>query len=536
MRSERGSDGRTMVALARRFGDAIRAGDGPAAERVVEDGLDAGISPEALQVLVIEPAMVRIGELWQRGVITVADEHLATAISERALLRLFRTMSRRRSRADSRERILLAGPQGQHHILGLRMVADVLESAGFEVLFLGANVPVADLTAFAERHRPDVIGLTLGIAPEIAVLAGVLCELHAAVPDARIMLGGQAVPPGLRAVGYPFVESSMDVVAVVETLVAGSPQPLPRVVEMMRDATTKLLIGRREDHVETDHVAAGLAASANGAMDLAREQVRRAEGYRDLAYRDPLTDLPNRRAFEEHLAELVAAASGGALLTIDVDRFKSVNDEHGHAAGDRVLRAVAHAIGGALRVDDTAARIGGDEFAVLLPGAPTGSATRVAERIRRAVAADADADAPVTVSIGVAPLATDPRGALLAADVALYAAKAAGRDHITVHDAPVTDAPSGAGSGSLLAAAPGAAGVGAAGPRDPLEPPRDRDVDAAVDVLVEDVVGLDADEERDREPVEVAEQDDDRREPAVDGLVVGDLAQIGRERERRDEP
>lgn len=442
MRADRHGDGRTAVTFARRFGDALRVGDGAAGERVIDDGLAAGISPEAMQALVIEPAMVRIGELWEQRAITVADEHLATAISERGLLCLFRTMSERRVRAGSRERVLLAATRGQHHILGLRMVADVLEAAGFEVMYLGASVPVSGLKAFAERHRPDVIGLSVGLAHEITALADALCEMHAVVPEARVMLGGRAVPPGLREV-YPYVSSSMEVTAIVESLLAHPPQQLPRVVELMRAATAVAepsdRAWARTDHVETDDVAARLAASANDAMDVARDEVRRAEVYRDLAYRDALTGLPNRRAFEERLAGLVATGTGGALLTIDVDEFKSVNDRYGHAAGDSLLGSVAGSIGAVVRADDTAARIGGDEFAVLLPRATTSVASRIAERIR--VAVPVDSDTPVTVSIGVAPLAANPRAALLAADVALYAAKAAGRDRVTVHDTPTVPGP-----------------------------------------------------------------------------------------------
>lgn len=159
-----------------------------------------------------------------------------------------------------------------------------------------------------------------------------------------------------------------------------------------------------------------------------------------LAREDALTRLPNRRAFDEALAREVARAerSGAPLcaLALDVDRFKRVNDLHGHAAGDAVLAAVAGRAAAALRAGDLLARVGGEEFAALLPGADLDAAADIAERIRAAVGG-APVDAAgrplaVTVSVGCARLEPGEGGpGLLArADARLYAAKAAGRDRV----------------------------------------------------------------------------------------------------------
>ena len=156
--------------------------------------------------------------------------------------------------------------------------------------------------------------------------------------------------------------------------------------------------------------------------------------------RDPLTGLANRRAFEEELArEAARAVRAGAPLAVvalDVDRFKAVNDRHGHAAGDAVLRELAARASAAVRAGDLAARIGGEEFALLLPGAALPNALELAERVRAAIAA-APVDAggtplAVTVSLGCAALAPDEApGALLArADARLYEAKRSGRDRV----------------------------------------------------------------------------------------------------------
>jgi len=210
-------------ALARRFGDVLRVGDGVAAERVIEDALASGMAPAAIHALVIAPAMVRIGELWEARVITVAEEHLATSVTQRVLIRLFGNQSTGGVLARSRERVLLAAVQGQRHVLGLRMVADILEAAGYDVLYLGEDVPVDSLRGFLLQHRPAVVGLTMGLHGDAASLANALWTIHDADPEIRIMLGGRAVPAVLWSVGYPRVASSLEVADVVEDLLAGSP-------------------------------------------------------------------------------------------------------------------------------------------------------------------------------------------------------------------------------------------------------------------------------------------------------------------------
>ena len=158
----------------------------------------------------------------------------------------------------------------------------------------------------------------------------------------------------------------------------------------------------------------------------------------DDASHDPLTGLANRRAVLERLAAeqgRVARGNGAAaLLMLDLDHFKHVNDRYGHPVGDRVLEAVAGAIGAELRGCDLGARYGGEEFLVLLADSTLDDGMRVAERLRRRVGSlavqAAEATLSVTVSIGVARLqAGEPVEHWIArADEALYQAKAAGRD------------------------------------------------------------------------------------------------------------
>jgi len=409
--------------LSRRYGDALRVADTSSAEHVVEDALDAGLTPSAIQSLVIEPAMTRIGELWEANAITVADEHLATAVSQAVLVKLFERLTV--ARARSRERILLAAVEGQHHVLGLRMIADVLEGAGFDVLYLGGDIPVDALRRFVAEQQPAVTGLGFSISSGVGVLAESIHAACEACPTTRIMLGGRAVPPGLVDAGYARVDNSMEVLLAVERLLREPRMPTPAILELLRPARHERR-ERREASYESNPIAERLAEVAEGATATAREYVRMAGAFKDLAFRDPVTDLGNRRAFDDRMHAGVPAGTGGVLLMIDVDHFKAVNDTHGHDAGDRLLRLIGTAIVRATRGHDFAARVGGDEFAVLLPKADTEQARQVGLRIREAIAADTEL--PVTVSIGLAPLSGDVRATVLAADGALYDAKAAGRD------------------------------------------------------------------------------------------------------------
>ena len=158
------------------------------------------------------------------------------------------------------------------------------------------------------------------------------------------------------------------------------------------------------------------------------------------ATRDPLTGLPNRAAFTEALRHEVDAAARGtapALLLVDLDAFKAVNDTDGHLAGDAVLVAVAEVLTGAVRRGDVVARLGGDEFAIVLPRTGRRRATGVARRIldaSRTAPGLASEHARVTFSLGVAWLRdpVDPAELVAVADAALYRVKDAGGDGLAV--------------------------------------------------------------------------------------------------------
>jgi diguanylate cyclase (GGDEF)-like protein len=179
------------------------------------------------------------------------------------------------------------------------------------------------------------------------------------------------------------------------------------------------------------------AAAAEAAVALERAYSRREADA--AAATDALTGLPNRRYFDEFIGLLARrrrADDAVGVLMVDIDHFKQINDRHGHAVGDEVLREVAGAIAATVRDEDVPARIGGEEFAVLLRNPGEAIAAEVGERVRVAVRGLDLRDrgiAKVSVSVGVAvSRAADESIPQIVdrADRALYRAKRAGRDRV----------------------------------------------------------------------------------------------------------
>jgi two-component system, cell cycle response regulator len=167
----------------------------------------------------------------------------------------------------------------------------------------------------------------------------------------------------------------------------------------------------------------------------------------ELAVVDPLTGLNNRRYFETHLATLVAqAVEAGrplALMILDIDHFKGVNDTFGHDAGDKVLKAFSERVRKVIRIPDMICRLGGEEFVVVMPDTNTDVAARIAERVRaeieqeRFIVDDAGTAIGITVSIGLAERGQDHSsdGLFRRADRALYRSKTDGRNRVSAEAA-----------------------------------------------------------------------------------------------------
>jgi methanogenic corrinoid protein MtbC1 len=142
---------------------------------------------------VVCPAMYELGRLWEEGVITVADEHLATGLTHRVLAalrspELFEQAFQMRS---GKPRAILAAVQGEQHALGLRMAADLLEDSGYQVAYLGADVPTEALLQAVRTLSPDLLGLSATMPDSAQVLEDVVEIVREEYPQLPLLLGGQ---------------------------------------------------------------------------------------------------------------------------------------------------------------------------------------------------------------------------------------------------------------------------------------------------------------------------------------------------------
>jgi diguanylate cyclase (GGDEF)-like protein len=217
------------------------------------------------------------------------------------------------------------------------------------------------------------------------------------------------------------------------------------------------------------------------------EQARQIQSSANLARTDPLTALANRRAFDDELVRRITEwrrrGAGFCLLMIDVDHFKALNDRYGHVSGDQVLRGLGELLTGLRRPDDLPARLGGEEFAVLLATTSAAQAGRIAVEILAAVAgrpfAIEEATIHITVSLGLSMVqpGDGPLTLLRRADDALYASKRGGRNCGHFHNGEICQP-------ILAAQTPAAVPDGQSLPGKPRS---SKDTDAELHLLVDDL-------------------------------------------------
>jgi len=285
-----------------------------------------------------------------------------------------------------------------------------------------------DLTALVASIRDDRVDVRFELQHKTATdiggesfikagsgLLGVLNTIHAAMTDASEQAGRFDDRLDDFAVDLDSAASVLDLQLRIDTMRSD----LFRLTHSLSTLGKRLTAGHQE------------VGRLQGALQQAREQ----------ASVDPLSGILNRRGFDLELGRLrsheVDQSLPLSIVMLDIDRFKSINDHYGHAFGDRVIRAVAQSLVALTQRRDTAARLGGEEFVLLLPDTPAHGAREVAERIRRAIAGGRirtlDAESPigqVTVSCGVTQVLPDESvdEAMVRADRALYRAKQSGRN------------------------------------------------------------------------------------------------------------
>jgi diguanylate cyclase len=289
-----------------------------------------------------------------------------------------------------------------------------------------------ELTALVASIRDDRANLRFELqhkaAPDLgnerfikagSGLLGVLNTIHAAMTDANEQAGRFDDRLDAFAVDLDSTASILDVQLRIDAMRSD----LFRLTHSLSTLGERLTAGHQE------------VGRLQGALQLARAQ----------ASVDPLSGILNRRGFEleldrlrsRHVDPSTPLPMPLSIVMLDIDHFKNINDHYGHAFGDQVIRAVAQSLVALTQRRDTAARLGGEEFVLLLPDTPATGAREVAERIRRAIAGGRirarEAESPigqVTVSCGVTQVLPDESvdEAMLRADRALYRAKQSGRD------------------------------------------------------------------------------------------------------------
>lgn len=312
----------------------------------------------------------------------------------------------------------------------MRTRALIIQRASFEIALI------------AERKRAHVTLASIGQAVLTTDHEGRLLFLNRVAEKLLDVKPGEARDARITDL-FSFADDNArhTVRATLETLFEGG--------TVTSTLTPRMLVRRDGSRVPVSMVAAPLRMDdkVSGAVIVLHDMTRENEYISRLSHQathDALTGLANRRAFEARLEELIAGLAGTpashAMMFIDLDQFKIVNDTCGHAAGDELLKQVTSALAQGLAPSDMLARLGGDEFGVVLPGRSPKDAADVAERLRIAVQ---DLDFrwkgrafAISASIGLVELShpsTSLEEALQAADVACYLAKEKGRNRVQTH-------------------------------------------------------------------------------------------------------
>ncbi|MEV4637099.1 EAL domain-containing protein [Actinoplanes sp. NPDC049548] len=227
----------------------------------------------------------------------------------------------------------------------------------------------------------------------------------------------------------------------------GSTWVVAMTITLLLTALVGILTGARNRAMsKVDAATAALRQDIERRQEVEDKLRQRENELQQMALHDPLTGLANRAGLDAQLARTVGRREDVALLLIDLDDFKLVNDAYGHAAGDTVLTEFAHILRSSVRTEDLAARIGGDEFVVLLTDMPDAEgAVAAAQRILAAAAGSpvrlGEDTVPVRASVGVATThaGDTPKELLRRADIAMYQAKHLGTHGVQLHDPSMTD-------------------------------------------------------------------------------------------------
>jgi methanogenic corrinoid protein MtbC1 len=204
--------------FSRAYAAALLAGDEVAAELSIREAIDANLSTGQIDDEIIAPALWLVGELWARGEISVADEHIATEISIRVLALQRETRRVMKGRRDSR--VMLATAAGEQHVVALRMIGNLLRDAGYEVVMLGPDVPPDALAAAAARVEPDVVCLSSTMPGTADKTLIAIDEIGKVCPSAGFVVGGRGLTAHVRAhPGLDICQRVGDAVQAVDAMI-----------------------------------------------------------------------------------------------------------------------------------------------------------------------------------------------------------------------------------------------------------------------------------------------------------------------------
>jgi MerR family transcriptional regulator, light-induced transcriptional regulator len=172
-----------------KFRELILLGDRKASSFLVRHLLDQDVPVQVIYEELIKKALYQVGDLWEQSRITVAEEHLATSVSEAVMNELFPLLLAKTRR---KKKVLLACVENELHQVGVKMVADIFEMKGWDSFFPGSNVPLKELITYAGKVKPDLFALSVSIYFHMPELEKMLGELLKCFPDIPILVGGQA--------------------------------------------------------------------------------------------------------------------------------------------------------------------------------------------------------------------------------------------------------------------------------------------------------------------------------------------------------
>ena len=206
--------------LGRAYADALLSGDEAAAEIAIREAMDSGLETAQIDDEIIAPALWLVGDLWERGEISVADEHVATEISIRVLA--LQREAQRVAQTRGEQRVVLAAPAGEQHIVALRMVDNLLRNAGYDVAMLGSDVPGEDLITLMHRRPPAVVCLTSTMAEPAGEVLATIGALQRRWPAMGFVIGGSGLASRVHSrPGIDVCRRVSDAVEAVDAMVKG---------------------------------------------------------------------------------------------------------------------------------------------------------------------------------------------------------------------------------------------------------------------------------------------------------------------------